>query len=178
MAERKLTSNPTLTGVMSVQRSSAVQEHVRGHQHSESTSSMGSNRENRRDTGSSAGGSRSSRVSKYFCEFLLQSAHYESPLCYYLIQQTPAVESAVTRLLVAIKQLLESLTQWSQQTITDEQVSDVYVRLGNDFNAAVAAFESYRIDMRLVDCRWLCEVSILAYEKLMRICTYIHLIWI
>jgi len=53
---------------------------------------------------------------------------------------------------VAIKQLLESLTQWSQQTITDEQVSDIYVRLGNDFNAAVAAFESYRIDMRSVDC--------------------------
>jgi hypothetical protein len=49
---------------------------------------------------------------------------------------------------VAIKQLLESLTQWSQQTVTDEQVSDVYVRLGNDFNAAVAAFEGYRIDMR------------------------------
>lgn len=32
--------------------------------------------------------------------------------------------------------------------MTELQVSDVYVRLGNDFNAAVAAFRSYNIDMR------------------------------
>ncbi|KAJ8581369.1 hypothetical protein M405DRAFT_626472 [Rhizopogon salebrosus TDB-379] len=59
----------------------------------------------------------------------------------------PAVESAVTRLLVAIKQLLESLTQWSQRKMDEEQVSDVYVRFGNDFNAAVAAFAAFNIDM-------------------------------
>ncbi|THH21316.1 hypothetical protein EUX98_g8407 [Antrodiella citrinella] len=59
----------------------------------------------------------------------------------------PAVESAVTRLLVAIKQLLESLTLWSQQKVAETHVSDVYVRLGNDFNAAVAAFASFNIDM-------------------------------
>ncbi|KAF9219780.1 AIP3-domain-containing protein [Gyrodon lividus] len=59
----------------------------------------------------------------------------------------PAVESAVTRLLVAIKQLLESLTQWSNLQMTEAQISDVYVRLGNDFNAAVAAFAVFNIDM-------------------------------
>jgi hypothetical protein len=59
----------------------------------------------------------------------------------------PAVESAVTRLLVSIKALLESLTQWSQQQVDENQVSDVYVRLGNDFNAAVAAFAAFNIDM-------------------------------
>ncbi|EJD47884.1 AIP3-domain-containing protein [Auricularia subglabra TFB-10046 SS5] len=59
----------------------------------------------------------------------------------------PAVESAVTRLLVAIKQLLEALTLWSTLKMTENQVSDVYVRLGNDFNAAVAAFGAYGIDM-------------------------------
>ncbi|TFY56233.1 hypothetical protein EVG20_g9010 [Dentipellis fragilis] len=59
----------------------------------------------------------------------------------------PPVESAVTRLLVSIKQLLESLTKWSTQKATEEQVSDVYVQLGNDFNAAVAAFAAYNIDM-------------------------------
>ncbi|KAG1899495.1 actin interacting protein 3-domain-containing protein [Suillus fuscotomentosus] len=59
----------------------------------------------------------------------------------------PAVESAVTRLLVAIKQLLESLTQWSTGKMDEIQVSDVYVRLGNDFNAAVAAFAAFNIDM-------------------------------
>ncbi|KAI5121892.1 hypothetical protein M0805_001097 [Coniferiporia weirii] len=59
----------------------------------------------------------------------------------------PPVESAVTRLLVAIKQLLEALTLWSTLKMTESQVSDVYVRLGNDFNAAVAAFRSFNIDM-------------------------------
>ncbi|KAJ7180635.1 bud site selection protein 6 [Mycena filopes] len=59
----------------------------------------------------------------------------------------PAVESAVTRLLVAIKQLLEALTQWSLLKIDEANVSDVYVRLGNDFNAAVAAFAAFNIDM-------------------------------
>lgn len=57
------------------------------------------------------------------------------------------MESAVTRLLVAIKQLLESLTLWSQQKVPETHVSDVYVRLGNDFNAAVGAFASFNIDM-------------------------------
>lgn len=68
--------DPTLSGVMSLQRSSAAQEHVRGHRHSESSSSMGSGRDNRRDTGSSAGGSRSTRVSKYSGNFPLLSAQY------------------------------------------------------------------------------------------------------
>ncbi|KAG5647445.1 hypothetical protein DXG03_009375 [Asterophora parasitica] len=59
----------------------------------------------------------------------------------------PAVESAVTRLLVSIKQLLEALTLWSTLKMDENQVSDVYVRLGNDFNAAVAAFAAFSIDM-------------------------------
>ena len=60
------------------------------------------------------------------------------------------MESAVTRLLVAIEQLLEALRKWSNQEATEGEVSDVYVRLGNDFNAAVAAFASYHIDMSFV----------------------------
>ena len=31
--------------------------------------------------------------------------------------------------------------------LSELEVSDVYVRLGNDFNAAVAAFTSFNIDM-------------------------------
>lgn len=31
--------------------------------------------------------------------------------------------------------------------MTELEVSDVYVRLGNDFNSAVSAFQSYNIDM-------------------------------
>ncbi|WFD30622.1 Bud site selection protein 6 [Malassezia sp. CBS 17886] len=57
------------------------------------------------------------------------------------------MESSVTRLLVATKMLLESLTQWSQGGQTEMQVSEIYVRLGNDFNTAIAAFSSYGIDM-------------------------------
>ncbi|TFK71335.1 AIP3-domain-containing protein [Pluteus cervinus] len=62
-------------------------------------------------------------------------------------QGHPAVESAVTRLLVSIKQLLESLTSWSQGKVDENYISDVYVRLGNEFNAAVAAFSAFSIDM-------------------------------
>lgn len=34
--------------------------------------------------------------------------------------------------------------------MSEGQVSDVYVRLGNDFNAAVAAFAAFNIDMAYV----------------------------
>lgn len=53
----------------------------------------------------------------------------------------------MTRLLVSIKALLESLTQWSEQLMDENAVSDVYVRFGGDFNTAVAAFASFNIDM-------------------------------
>ncbi|KAG8969552.1 Bud site selection protein 6 [Tulasnella sp. 419] len=64
------------------------------------------------------------------------------------IPSTPQVETTVTRLLVAIKQLLESLTSWSLGKITENDVSDVYVTLGNDFNACVEAFSSIGINMQ------------------------------
>ncbi|KAI0085852.1 actin interacting protein 3-domain-containing protein [Irpex rosettiformis] len=62
-------------------------------------------------------------------------------------QQNPAIESAVTRLLVSIKALLETLTSWSAGKKSEVDVSDIYVKLGNDFNAAVSAFGTFRIDM-------------------------------
>lgn len=65
-----------------------------------------------------------------------------------ILLQQPAVDSIVTRLLVAIKQLLEALQLWSTGAMSDIDVSNVYVQLGNEFNSAVAAFSSYRIDMR------------------------------
>lgn len=60
------------------------------------------------------------------------------------------MDSAVTKLLVATKQLLEGLTKWSQGKISEEEVSDIYVRLGNCFNAAVAAFTKEGISMKCV----------------------------
>lgn len=65
---------------------------------------------------------------------------------------TAHLESTVTKLLVSTKQLLEGLTDWSLGKISEEQVSDIYVRLGNCFNAAVAAFTREGINMRFARC--------------------------
>ncbi|OAQ97667.1 hypothetical protein LLEC1_06253 [Akanthomyces lecanii] len=56
------------------------------------------------------------------------------------------IEKSVTHLLVATKQLLETLTQWSRGHATDTQVSDVYVRLGYEFNMACRAFTAINVD--------------------------------
>ncbi|KAI0485735.1 bud site selection protein 6 [Xylaria cf. heliscus] len=56
------------------------------------------------------------------------------------------IEKSVTHLLVATKQLLETLTQWSRGTASDTQVSDVYVRLGYEFNMACRAFTAINVD--------------------------------
>ncbi|KAM0554727.1 hypothetical protein ACHAPJ_006799 [Fusarium lateritium] len=56
------------------------------------------------------------------------------------------IEKSVTHLLVATKQLLETLTQWSRGQATDAQVSDVYVRLGYEFNMACRAFTAIHVD--------------------------------
>lgn len=51
-----------------------------------------------------------------------------------------SIESSVTHLLVATKQLLESLTQWARGAASEQDVSDIYVNLGNEFNIACRAF--------------------------------------
>ncbi|KUI60659.1 Bud site selection protein 6 [Cytospora mali] len=56
------------------------------------------------------------------------------------------IEKSVTHLLVATKQLLETLTQWSRNQASDTQVSDVYVRLGYEFNMACRAFTAINVD--------------------------------
>ncbi|POS85101.1 hypothetical protein EPUL_002842, partial [Erysiphe pulchra] len=61
-------------------------------------------------------------------------------------QPLSQIEKSVTHLLVATKQLLETLTQWSRQQASDAQVSDVYVRLGYEFNLACRAFAAINVD--------------------------------
>ncbi|KAI9886874.1 MAG: Bud site selection protein 6 [Watsoniomyces obsoletus] len=61
-------------------------------------------------------------------------------------QQLSQIEKSVTHLLVATKQLLETLTQWSRHTSTEAEVSDVYVRLGYEFNIASRAFNAIGMD--------------------------------
>ncbi|KAI9756394.1 MAG: Bud site selection protein 6 [Lichina confinis] len=61
-------------------------------------------------------------------------------------QQLSQIEKSVTHLLVATKQLLEMLTQWSRHNATEAEVSDVYVRLGYEFNIASRAFNAIGVD--------------------------------
>lgn len=61
--------------------------------------------------------------------------------------QLSTIEKSVTHLLIATKQLLETLTQWSRKNATETQVSDVYVRLGYEFNIACRAFASINVDV-------------------------------
>ncbi|KAH9810125.1 bud site selection protein 6-like [Teratosphaeria destructans] len=61
-------------------------------------------------------------------------------------QQLSTIEKSVTHLLVATKQLLETLTLWSRGSATEGEVSDVYVRLGYEFNIACRAFNAIGVD--------------------------------
>lgn len=57
------------------------------------------------------------------------------------------IESSVTRLLVATKHLLESLTQWAKKSATETDISDAYVQLGNEFKVACRAFSNAGVDV-------------------------------
>jgi hypothetical protein len=57
------------------------------------------------------------------------------------------VPTAVKSLLVSIKQLQDVLQRWSIGQVDEEKVSDVFVKLGTEFNSTVQAFASYGIDM-------------------------------
>ncbi|WVN87376.1 uncharacterized protein L203_102554 [Cryptococcus depauperatus CBS 7841] len=57
-----------------------------------------------------------------------------------------ALDSSITRLLVTTKQLLQGLEQWSQGVISEDDVSDIYVRLGNGFETCVQAFNRAGIE--------------------------------
>ncbi|GAA5966720.1 hypothetical protein JCM8115_002788 [Rhodotorula mucilaginosa] len=60
---------------------------------------------------------------------------------------TSHLESTITRLLVATKQLLEGLARWSRREVDENTISEIYVKLGNDFNVACAAFAREGITM-------------------------------
>ncbi|OOQ85265.1 actin-interacting protein (Bud6/Aip3) [Penicillium brasilianum] len=61
-------------------------------------------------------------------------------------KQISQIEKSVTHLLVATKQLLETLTQWSRKQASETDVSDVYVRLGYEFNLACRAFNAIGVE--------------------------------
>ncbi|QLL32208.1 hypothetical protein HG536_0C03770 [Torulaspora globosa] len=59
-----------------------------------------------------------------------------------------SVETIVTKLLMSTKHLLQTLTQWSKQAVTQKDVSDAYVQLGNDFKVVSKFFTHCGIDVR------------------------------
>jgi hypothetical protein len=63
---------------------------------------------------------------------------------------TGDVSNSVRSLLLATKDLQDMLKQWSLGEATETQVSDVYVRIGTDFNTTVHAFAYHDIDLRSV----------------------------
>jgi hypothetical protein len=60
-----------------------------------------------------------------------------------------SIESIVTQLLVTTKLLLEGLTNWSTGRMTEQQVSDIYVKLGSELNTVIHIFSQSGVDMRL-----------------------------
>ncbi|CAG8846712.1 43358_t:CDS:2, partial [Gigaspora margarita] len=51
------------------------------------------------------------------------------------------MESTITQLLVAAKSLLEALTAWSNGRVTEQQVSDIYVKFAIELNNVIQLFE-------------------------------------
>ncbi|KAG6894439.1 hypothetical protein C0992_006066, partial [Termitomyces sp. T32_za158] len=60
------------------------------------------------------------------------------------------VSDSVRNLLLATKRLQELLKQWSIGQATETQISNAYVKIGENFNAAIKAFAYYRVDLRCV----------------------------
>ena len=60
-----------------------------------------------------------------------------------------SIESIVTQLLVTTKLLLEGLTNWSMGRVTEQDVSDIYVKLGNELNTVIHMFRQSGVEMRL-----------------------------
>ncbi|KAK6396820.1 hypothetical protein LTR65_008718 [Meristemomyces frigidus] len=100
----------------------------------------------------SSGGSGSGRSSKKQQNVRQFIIHELLTMCNTLLtvyqpqQQLSTIEKSVTHLLVATKQLLETLTMWSRGTASESEVSDVYVRLGYEFNIACRAFNAIGVD--------------------------------
>jgi hypothetical protein len=60
------------------------------------------------------------------------------------------VPRAVASLVETTKQLQEMLRLWSMSCAAEQHVSDVYVRLGAEFNSTVVAFQNFGIDLRCI----------------------------
>ncbi|QLQ80466.1 hypothetical protein HG537_0D04660 [Torulaspora globosa] len=76
-----------------------------------------------------------------------------------------SVETIVTKLLMSTKHLLQTLTQWSKLGVSQKDVSDAYVQLGNDFKVVSKFFTHCGIEVRdlgdvPMDLRRILEVAL------------------
>ena len=62
----------------------------------------------------------------------------------------PEVPTAISTLLDATRRLEESIRRWGLLEISETEVSDVFVDVGNAFHEMLAAFSVHGIDMRCV----------------------------
>ncbi|KAH8116248.1 hypothetical protein DFH11DRAFT_1725054 [Phellopilus nigrolimitatus] len=60
----------------------------------------------------------------------------------------PDIPLAVNTLLDTTRRLESSIVQWAALHISEVEVSDVFVAVGNSFHEMLAAFAAYGIDMR------------------------------
>jgi hypothetical protein len=72
------------------------------------------------------------------------------------------VPRAVAALLETTKQLQETLRLWGMSRVSEQHVSNLYVRLGTEFNSTVAAFQNFGIDMRSVLIISLCCLPLMS----------------
>ena len=75
--------------------------------------------------------------SKAYAPALVQTAESNVPAC-------------VSALLDQTRRLETALQRWAALEITENEVSDVFVTVGNTFHAMLAAFAAWNIDMRYV----------------------------
>lgn len=85
-----------------------------------------------------------------FCLLQAQARGVPAP-----VQRIAAdVPTTVSTLLNQTRRLEASLQQWSALEISENEVSDVFVAVGNAFHEMLAAFAAWNIDMRSV--QYLC----------------------
>jgi hypothetical protein len=58
--------------------------------------------------------------------------------------------ASVRRLLQATRTLQDRLRLWALEKASEGDVSDAYVQIGNEFNATIAAFAEFDVDLTYV----------------------------
>ena len=66
---------------------------------------------------------------------------------------------------MSTKRLQEVLKLWSVEQATEEEVSNVYVQIGHEFNVTISAFAYHQIELRCVGLRPFTVIGRTAYAS-------------